>query len=132
MTAIPCVSIDQDRPTLESTPVALAAFMRALSIQTWRVNADLQVLDSGRHVIQGRAVTSAVARTIGSTPIIIASTTDGTTLTGSPTAPRRHSCVLGAGDGSFPTNDYSLAGSWWGLQCMDVAIGADWCVDALR
>ncbi|MBK9184301.1 MAG: hypothetical protein IPM83_14605 [Ignavibacteria bacterium] len=112
---------DQDRPTLESTPVALAAFMRALSIQTWRVNADLQVLDSGRHVIQGRAVTSAVARSTGSAPIIIASTTDGTTLTGSPMAPADIRVL----SGNTLSDERLLVAGLGGLSAWDVAIGAD-------
>lgn len=113
---------DGTRPTLASTSEEMATFMRTLRVQSWTLTADLQIVDSATIVVPGRAVTSVKCLSADATSrFIVASTTDGTTLTGSSTAP----ADIRVFRGSTMADQTILATGLGGLSAWDVAIGAD-------
>jgi hypothetical protein len=113
---------DGTRPTLASTTEEMTTFMRTLRVQTWTLTADMQIVDSATIVVPGRAVTSVKCLSSDATSrFIVASTTDGTTLTGSPTAP----ADIRVFRGTAMADQTILATGLGGLSAWDVSVDAN-------
>lgn len=113
---------DGTRPTLASTTEEMAIFMRTLRVQTWTLSAGMQIVDSATIVVPGRAVTSVKCLSSDATSrFIVASTTDGTTLTGSPTAP----ADIRVFRGSTMSEQTMLTAGLGGLSAWDVSVDAN-------